>query len=117
MQEKNNEKIDEEEQTPNSSEGVILENDVVEAFRNSDPNAVEMASKLFEVYQNECGESVDGRATLGKMQADFYVKIGNIEEAKYTLNDILDMLENENTSEAHALFDEISEKLFQLKNE
>lgn len=114
-----NEKInkeDEDEQIQNISETIPSETEVIDAFRNGDPRAVEMASELFGVYQEGCGTSLDGRVKLGKMQADFYVKIGNIEEAKYTLNDILDMLENENTPEARVFFDEISEKLFQLEN-
>lgn len=104
--------------TAESQEDLVTEEQVVAAYKNGDPGAHEMHDKLFGEWQKGCGESLGGRAMLGKMQINFYLKLGNLDEALQTADDMLTMLENEAPEEAADLaktFNDLGEAIYQTQ--
>jgi hypothetical protein len=114
-----NEENRQEQNAPNRSPEeapFVTETEVIEAFKNGDPNAVEMADKLFGIWQEGCGESLRGGTMFGEMLADFYRKIGDVDAEMRTLNDTLDMLEQEGSDEAKEYFEKLADREGKLRD-
>ena len=107
-----------------NEEGVFTQDEVAAEFfaarssgdRETMDAAVVKQDKLFEVWQQGYGESLDGKVKLAKAQAEYYKQIELPAAALIGINDVMDMLEQEGTDEARELFNQLADEEEQLRD-
>lgn len=100
------------EQNPSSEK--ITRAEAVLALQENLSDAREKLSQLFGQWQEELGESLEGRIELGRRQAKLYEEAGNPMEALNTIDDMMYMLMNERISPANPLHRDIDAELIRL---